>query len=430
MQTSKPPIDQDYLDPKFGLNRNGVVWVEYPDRISNDADGITLAPDRKLLIASGYGLKFSIVRLNADGTQDSSFGENGVVTGTFAEGYRSKGKGITVLESGEILLSGVFLLEDFGSPTERGLALFDTNGQPVKEFGNGGVLLLRPLPETGSTPSENQSLTETAAGATSYSVELPSGKLLVISNHRFSIADASGMMIRLNRDGTLDETFGAENKGYVFIRHPEYSTWIGSMIALESDTFAVAGSARVYGEHFGLVAVYNPDGTPSTSFGDKGFVLLNSIGAGEINGLALMGPHILAFSSTVELPNKALLVCLDKNGSFVKEFNNGEPVQTPVESAPGGLYWQSGTLRNDGKLVVIGSAVFEEDTKIIIGQYLPDGQLDTDFGNENGILAINLTGALDMGRAIAVQADNKIVVTGHSMPIEERIESFVLRCLN
>lgn len=125
-----------------------------------------------------------------------------------------------------------------------------------------------------------------------------------------------------------------------------------------------------------------------------------------------------------------MLVCLDKNGSFVKEFNNGKPVQTPVESAPGGLYWQSGTLRNDGKLVVIGSAVFEEDTKIIIGQYMPDGQLDTDFGNENGILAINLTGALDMGRAIAVQADNKIVVTGHSMPIEGCVVSFVLRCLN
>jgi len=413
---------QDYLDPEFG--KEGTVVIEYPDNTSSYADGITVAPEGKLLIAGSYGRRFSIVRLNSDGKKDPSFGNNGIATGVFEEGFNSKGNHITVLKSGEVLLSGSFALTEY-APSERGLALFDKNGVPVKEFGNNGVTVIRPFETVEPTPSEKLQKSESAVSLDSFSTELPDGKLMVISNYRFSITENAGVLFRLHRNGRVDTTFGPEQKGYVYIRHPEYSTWIGSMIKF-GDKFAFAGSTSVDGKSTGLVTVYNADGIPFDEFGDKGYSLLNSITApSALFGLALSVNNILAFGCTFGPPHGGLLVCLDAKGEPVKNFNNGEPVHTPVD-APFGVQWLSGALREDGKVVVVGDTLGEEDSKVVIAQYRRDGGLDADFG-EKGLLRVNLTAVLDTSRAIAVQGNDQIVVAGSSLPINDRVRSFVFR---
>jgi uncharacterized delta-60 repeat protein len=413
---------QDYLDPEFG--KEGTVVIEYPDNTSSYANGITVDPDGKLLIAGSYGRGFSIVRMDSDGKKDPDFGNNGIATGVFEEGFHSTGGHITVLKSGEILLSGSFMLTE-RAPSERGLALFDKNGVLVKEFGNNGVTVIRPFETVEPTLPEKLQKSESAMSVDSFSTELPDGKLMVISNYRFSFAESAGVLFRLHRNGSVDTTFGPEQKGYVYLRHQEYSTWIHSMIKF-GDKFAFAGSTSADGKSTGLVAVYNADGIPFEEFGDKGYSLLNSIIASStLFGLALSVNNILAFGCTFGPPHGGLLVCLDAKGEPVKNFNNGEPVHTPVD-APFGAQWLSGALREDGKIVVVGDTLGEEDSKVVMAQYQPDGSLDAGFG-EKGLLRVNLTPVLDTSRAIAVQGNDQIVVAGSSLPINDRVRSFVFR---
>lgn len=301
----------------------------------------------------------------------------------------------------------------------------------MQAFGQKGVTVIRPFESVTVKPPEDFQSGVSVASPDSFSSELPDGKLLVISNQQFSYTERAGLLIRLNRDGSIDKEFGAEKKGYVYIRHPEYPTWIGSMIPLENGMFAVAGNAMVNARTTALVAVYNADGTTFDGFGTNGFFLLNSIDEpSQISSLTLIGNNILGIGSTLGGLRGTLLVCLDAKGEPVKAFNGGEPVQTPVDDAPLGVQWLSGAVRKDGKIVAVGNTLGDQDSKTIIAQYLPDGQLDTNFGNERGLLRINLTDVLDMGTAIAIQKNSQIVVAGSSLPINGRRQCFVFRCLN
>lgn len=101
------------LDGSFGAD--GTVTVDVAG--GNDrARAVTQQADGKLLIAGssdkgdtevGDGnLNFSVVRLNANGSLDTSFGDGGKATFDF-EGGRDSAQTINVLDDGKILLTGV-----------------------------------------------------------------------------------------------------------------------------------------------------------------------------------------------------------------------------------------------------------------------------------------------------------------------------------
>jgi serralysin len=100
------------LDSSFGVDGTVTVDVAGGD---DRARAVTQQADGKLLIAGssdngdhevGDGnLNFSVVRLNADGSLDTSFGDGGKATFDFAGG-RDGAQTINVLDDGKILLTG------------------------------------------------------------------------------------------------------------------------------------------------------------------------------------------------------------------------------------------------------------------------------------------------------------------------------------
>ncbi len=68
-------------------------------------------------------------------------------------------------------------------------------------------------------------------------------------------------------------------------------------------------------------------------------------------------------------------------------------------------------LQPDGKYVVVGSA----GDDFAIARYNPDGSLDGSFAGGAGRTTINF-GGVEVGRAVALQADGKIVLAGSTTP--------------
>jgi uncharacterized delta-60 repeat protein len=66
-------------------------------------------------------------------------------------------------------------------------------------------------------------------------------------------------------------------------------------------------------------------------------------------------------------------------------------------------------IQSDGKIVAVGSS----NGDIALARYLPNGALDTSFGSV-GKRTTNLGTATDLGSAVAIQADGRIVVAGQT----------------
>ncbi|MBV4467949.1 hypothetical protein [Pseudomonas siliginis] len=417
------------LDPTFGPDKNGLTWFKYPDQENGFANAVTVAADGKLLIAASPGNKFAIVRLKPDGTQDTSFARDGVASGVFAPGYKSTGGSISILKNGNLLLQGAFFLHEYAQP-QRCLAMFRNDGTPETAFGVNGVVFVDPIPLPALTSSEielGQKRT-TASDYSGHAIELDDGKLMVLSNHRYSPNDQCGLLIRLQSNGALDTAFG-QGKGYVAIRYLANNTWAGSLIRLQDGKFAIAGYVSREDRYRAMIALFDATGKPVSSFGDNGFALFDRLDKrSQINQLVEMPDgNILGIGSahSIDFANRGLLVCVDRHGKYAIDFNEGRPVLTSYPKAFLGIQWTAGTLR-DGHIVVLSSTHGEQDSEIVIAQFKSDGYPDRDFADD-GVLVINLTGVLDMAGGLAIQ-NNQIVVAGTSLPRTDGVGSFAFRC--
>jgi len=99
------------------------------------------------------------------------------------------------------------------------------------------------------------------------------------------------------------------------------------------------------------------------------------------------------------------------NGSLDPSFGAGGKVITSF----GGIDQASAvTLQPDGKIVVAGQTDTGISIDFALARYMPDGSLDGAFGS-GGRVTTNFTGSSDdVGSAVALQSDGKIVVGGAS----------------
>src|SRR5579883_1729258 len=64
------------IDPTFGHDGSLTLDAGYAPK------GITVEGDQKIVVLAQSGDNFEILRLNPEGTADTSFGDNGKITGT------------------------------------------------------------------------------------------------------------------------------------------------------------------------------------------------------------------------------------------------------------------------------------------------------------------------------------------------------------
>jgi uncharacterized delta-60 repeat protein len=199
------------LDLTFGTS--GIASFDIG--MGNDkGSSATLQVDGKILIlgstASYDYISGNVVsgdirvsRVNADGkTLDSTFGVNGVVTTDL--GGDDKASVIKVQSDGKILIAGSSYSNSVG--LNLAVARYNTNGTLDSTFGTAGKLI------TG-LPFNNLAASDLTIQA--------DGKILITGSNYGSGQDANFATIRLNANGTLDNTFVGQNNAPVF---PAFTT--------------------------------------------------------------------------------------------------------------------------------------------------------------------------------------------------------------
>jgi uncharacterized delta-60 repeat protein len=339
-------------DPSFG--RQGVALIPFPN--FGQVKAVAVAPDGKIVVdgnaASSKGAdEFALLRLDSDGTLDTSFGTNGLVTTSFSAGTDIP-SAISIEADGSILVAGV--ISPAGDATQPlGLAHYGPDGSVDIGFGNGGALVI-------------QGTTSLLPGASL--LKQPDGKWLLIGG---GSNDLPGFAVRLDSDFSLDPTFGTSGIAEL----PVGSFYESAALAPNGDILIGGGSSDA------IVDRLNPDGTLDTTFGSGGGVVTVFRGADAGFGSLFVEPdgRILAvgFTLTPGLSGSSFVIEARylSNGSPDPSFASGGSGTFGI-STDGNDQAQKAITRLDGRIVLAsqsdGLPVLVSILTAPPGQKIPD----------------------------------------------------------
>lgn len=255
-------------------------------------------------------------------------------------------------------------------------------------------------------------------GAKSIAIQ-PDGKIVVAGDCDSVFTFSDFAVVRYNEDGSLDNSFGVNGKVSTDFN---ISGDFVSALALQSDgKIVVVGTSSNVSENDNFaLARYYANGNLDASFGDNGKVTTDFNSTMDIGNAVFIqadGKIVVAGNSKNATNNDFALARYNMDGSLDSSFGLNGKVTTPI-----GLFDDVATsvsLQNDGKIVVAG--FYEPDNlypDFAIVRYNNDGSLDYTFGSDGKVTSPTGFGS-DYGYAISIQSDGKIVVAGQiSVPAQ------------
>ena len=197
---------------------------------------------------------FGIVRLNSDGSVDTTFGASGFVQTDFGTTFSDTLNDIEIDASGAILAIGQALVDTgSGFKNDVALARYSSSGALDNTFGSGGLVTTAISATTG--PDEAVA-----------SVLQADGKILVAAST--TTTDADFGLVRYNTDGTLDSGFGTAGVVVTDIGDSDNSP---ADLALQGDgKIVVLGTAGNFDAANVALVRYEADGSLDPSFDEDG----------------------------------------------------------------------------------------------------------------------------------------------------------------
>jgi uncharacterized delta-60 repeat protein len=210
--------------------------------------------------------------------------------------------------------------------------------------------------------------------------------------------------------GTLDESFG--NNGIVVTNLYDQSE-TASSIAVDNEGRVVLGGYLIESNIIDVVlARYLDDGSLDPSFSDDGLLRLNYPGSDDyLNDLAIQDDGKIVFVGETSGGDTwdIIVVRLNQDGSFDNTFSNDGIVVIDVNDDDFG---RAVAIQDDGKIVVAGTCMSNEEKDLILCRLNSDGTLDNTFaGNGKLIYDVNW-GSYDFMNDVALYGGN-IFVSGY-----------------
>jgi uncharacterized delta-60 repeat protein len=206
------------LDTTFGSGSGYVLTSFAPLNTAPVASAIAVQSNGKIVVAGEGNGGIGLARYNGDGSLDKTFGSGGKVVNT-SIAWGLVGQMVTIDSAGRIDAVGY---ANVGTTAELAVARYLASGTPDTSFGNNGVVALLP---------------SGASGGVAKSVALQStGKIVVYGQANYASShNLVPTLFRLNTDGSLDSTFGTG--GVYADSRLDYAT---SMVVQPSDDKIVA----------------------------------------------------------------------------------------------------------------------------------------------------------------------------------------------
>jgi uncharacterized delta-60 repeat protein len=327
------------LDNTFG-NSGHIITVVNPNAGEEFASSVAIQQDGKIVVAGRASQNFAVVRYNTNGGLDNTFDSDGIVTTDFG-GIESVGS-MAIQADGKILVAGSILITGMGY--DFAVARYNTNGSLDNTFSFDGKV-------TSDFGNSNDQ-------AKSVSIQTD-GKIL-IAGHATTSPPFTGdfATVRLNIDGTLDNSFGINGK---------ITTDFSNRLDLCESAFI------------------QPDGKIVL-----GGISYSNGSMGDDADIAVLRYNV--------------------DGSLDNTFNNDGKVITAFGLADDKAY--SVALQPDGKILLAGSTNNGTDLDAVLARYTSSGMLDNTF--QSGHVTLNFGSSTDEAKSVVVQPDGKIIIAGYT----------------
>ena len=407
--TPPPPPSAGALDTTF--NTTGKVTTNILG-FYDFASAVAIQPDGKIVVAgdsfsSGVS-NFVLVRYNAEGSLDTSFGASGkVITDIGSGSDAANAVAIQLIGLEMKIVAAGYSFNGTGS--DFALVRYNANGTLDTTFDADGKV---------TTPIGSGNDYANA-------VAIQSDGKIVVAGYSSNGTNEDFALVRYNADGSLDTSFNSSLICLpIAICNGKVTTPIGSgndyakAVAIQPDGKIVAVGDAAGGAGIGFALVrYNANGTLDTSFGASGKVFTD-IGGGSnrANAVAIQPDGKIVAAGNAG-GDSALVRYNVADGSLDTSFGASGKVFTDIGG--GSNRANAVAIQPDGKIVAAGNAGGDS---ALVRYNVADGSLDTSFGASGKVITTisgSGGGRNDSAQAVAIQPDGKIVAAGYAYNVDD-----------
>lgn len=363
------------LDPSF--SGDGAAFVSFSDghgtleAIARQTDGALVAVGSQ---ADYISNAFAVVRLNADGSPDGTFGD--IYGRVFTDfGVRSHAIDVAIQDDGKIVVAGTV---GETNPRAIGVTRYLTDGSLDTSFSGDGI----------------QTLSFAESGAVKALAVMPDGKIMVLGNDSGLI-----VLLRLKADGHFDPTFGVNGAMWI----TEYWGTYKTLTALADGGVLLGGS---YGKSLAAARVTST-GALDLTFGGGDGIATARFGRNRATGhdltLEASGNVVVVGDvSRRERDPEIAIARFDAAGAPDLPFGGGDGKR----KIGGGAPFIGTDVAIDPSDNIVLAARYGRNSAVI--RLLSDGELDPAF--RSGI--VNVTSEAEAFTDALVQPDGNIVICG------------------
>lgn len=400
-----PPSSEGALDLNFG--DSGKVITDLSNL--NDVVSAVHILDNGKIYAIGYGgvdnsatkLDFALVRYNADGSLDNTFGDSGKVFTSIGT-VNDYATCMLMQPDGKIVLAGYTVIA--GNNTAIAIVRYNSNGSLDQSFGNNGII-------SYDIDSQNDVITD---------ISLQNdGKIVVTGSSQTASLRSRALTLRYNSNGSLDNSFG--NAGLVItdlsnlIASYEGVNVSRSVKIQEDGKIVVGASYHIPGNSFrSCVFRLNPNGSLDTSFDGDGIATTDFNDVSLIFSIDIQpNGKIVTFGQAVSSGSQQFaLTRHNSDGSLDQSFGSNGKVLTLFENETA---FGRGLVVLADKLLVSGyiNNINTGFSKFAAARYNYDGTLDNNFGVGGKTTTSFPSANINVANALSVQSNGSFVLGGY-----------------
>jgi uncharacterized delta-60 repeat protein/uncharacterized repeat protein (TIGR01451 family) len=398
---SRVSADAGDLDTSFGTNGFAVAQLQAGEN-SLDLFDVAIQADGKIVAAGLSGsyanTDVTLIRYNANGSLDTTFGAGGMVKTDFF-GFRDSAHAVAIQTNGKIVVGGRAAIDQ--SHGHFMLARYNLDGTLDTTFGSGGKVVSDyeyVIEDIAIQPNGRI----VAVGWTIANIEAPGS-----SQHNF-------VVLRYNANGSLDSSF--DTNGIVETDVSGYDDLAFSVIIQSDNRILVGGGTKTLAGPRFAMARYNADGSLDSTFGTAGKVTADVSGiedASEARKIAQLPNGRILLAGSVENGDRVgfALARFNSNGSLDTTFGFSGTATTFFSEAPL-IYCVGLEVMTNGKIVLGG--YFPNAPVFVLTRYNANGTPDTLFGDNGKVITYFPDDAVYLG-AIATYGYDQILAAGRTV---------------